>query len=399
MVLAPRDRVLDSSVLGSLRRTVVRPWNPGRIELLASISDALIRHPRLRRDPAAVALGFWLRRANLAALQRSWQASADSIRVATGMVFHVTPANVDTMFVYSWALSFLAGNANVVRLTSRLSPLMVELLDVIAAAFSQYLEASHGNWFVSFEHSDAVSERFSVHCDLRVIWGGDETVRRLRAVPLNPHASERCFASKRSFSVFNTAAYRALTKEQRIELAIRVAGDIQPFGQMACSSPHEIVWVGETSEGREAVALFQQSLDDAMVSREAGVDIGSAVRRLNSGFALAAAGVASSVVLGQASAGYEVARIENLFRDEPCGAGMLAHAFVGDLGAVSSRVASHHQTITHFGFERSVIETFAAEAGSAGADRIVPVGEALAFSAHWDGFDLWADFTRSVSIR
>ena len=36
-----------------------------------------------------------------------------------GLVFHVPPANVDTIFVYSWALSALAGNPNVVRISSR----------------------------------------------------------------------------------------------------------------------------------------------------------------------------------------------------------------------------------------------------------------------------------------
>ena len=44
---------------------------------------------------------------------------ADALRFPRGLVFHVPPANVDTIFVYSWALSALAGNSNVVRISSR----------------------------------------------------------------------------------------------------------------------------------------------------------------------------------------------------------------------------------------------------------------------------------------
>ncbi|MFC6804089.1 acyl-CoA reductase [Deinococcus caeni] len=36
-----------------------------------------------------------------------------------GLVFHVPPANVDTIFIYSWLMSVLAGNRNVIRLSSR----------------------------------------------------------------------------------------------------------------------------------------------------------------------------------------------------------------------------------------------------------------------------------------
>ena len=33
-----------------------------------------------------------------------------------------------------------------------------------------------------------------------------------------------------------------------------------------------------------------------------------------------------------------------------------------------------------------------------GIDRIVPIGQALQFSRHWDGYDLFAEFTRQVTI-
>ena len=46
-------------------------------------------------------------------------ARQDALVFPRGNVFHLPPANVDTIFVYSWAISALAGNHNVVRISSR----------------------------------------------------------------------------------------------------------------------------------------------------------------------------------------------------------------------------------------------------------------------------------------
>ena len=39
------------------------------------------------------------------------------------------------------------------------------------------------------------------------------------------------------------------------------------------------------------------------------------------------------------------------------------------------------------------------EAGARGLDRVVPIGEALAFDTVWDGFDLVDDMLRRVRVR
>ena len=38
-----------------------------------------------------------------------------------GKTFHIAPSNVDTIFVYSWLISMLMGNINVIRISSRIS--------------------------------------------------------------------------------------------------------------------------------------------------------------------------------------------------------------------------------------------------------------------------------------
>jgi hypothetical protein len=43
--------------------------------------------------------------------------------------------------------------------------------------------------------------------------------------------------------------------------------------------------------------------------------------------------------------------------------------------------------------------SFARSLNGSGIDRIVPIGQALAFGRFWDGYDLLAEFTRSTLIQ
>src|SRR5439155_417971 len=73
----------------------------------------------VRRFPELASLGFFLRRAEMNRALARLRGDAAGLRFPRGLVFHVPPANVATIFVYSWALSALAGNRNVVRISPR----------------------------------------------------------------------------------------------------------------------------------------------------------------------------------------------------------------------------------------------------------------------------------------
>ena len=381
-------------------RVVCAPFAPNRLAVLEALSQAIFRHARLRRDPGGAALAFWLRRANLLTLQAEFEARATGrLVLPAGRVFHVTPANVDTMGCYSWALSFLAGNANVVRLTTRLSPVLLDLIECLAAVFAEHPAATQGNYFVTYSHDDALTERFSRECDLRMIWGGDETVRRLRSIPLNSHAGERAFASKRSLSVIAAAAYLALDAAARTQLAQRMAADLAPFNQMACSSPHVLYWLGPAPAAREAQADFLPRVEAAMAERLGEPDLGLAARRLNAAFAAAADG---GVIRLEHRPHVTTVLAPPVARDdraEPCGGGFLVCVIGRDLRELANELGMRHQTVTHFGLEQAECEAFARQAGSNGVDRVVPIGRALDFQPVWDGYDLWSDLTRTVTLQ
>jgi hypothetical protein len=51
-----------------------------------------------------------------------------------------------------------------------------------------------------------------------------------------------------------------------------------------------------------------------------------------------------------------------------------------------------------YGVEMDELRAFVADLPFRSIDRIVPVGKALDFSVHWDGYYLFREFVRSVDF-
>jgi hypothetical protein len=69
------------------------------------------------------------------------------------------------------------------------------------------------------------------------------------------------------------------------------------------------------------------------------------------------------------------------------------------LSDVIAFVDESDQTLTHWGLEGEALRELAAGVGLRGLDRLVPIGEALAFDVVWDGFHLIDDVLRRVRVR
>jgi hypothetical protein len=82
-----------------------------------------------------------------------------------------------------------------------------------------------------------------------------------------------------------------------------------------------------------------------------------------------------------------------------CGGGLFRHLPIGQLSEVLGFVDEGDQTVTHWGLDRESLREFAAQAGSRGLDRLVPIGQALAFDVVWDGFHLIDDMLRRVRVQ
>lgn len=366
-------------------------------DFLAGFGRMLLAPALARRHPELGALGFFLRPGELArTLDRL---AGEHVRVPRGLVFHIPPANVDTVFVYSWALSALMGNRNVVRLSPRAGEVTGVLVETLRAALAGADPVVAGTQrMISYARSDEVTAALSAACDLRVIWGGDDTVTGIRRHPLAPHARDLTFPDRSSFSVVSAAAWLAAPPATRAATADGFVTDAYLFDQAACSSPRAVFWVGSAADYGRARPDFTRHLAEALARRGWDVDAAMAVEKRVATYGLAADGAASAIAFhGNALA--EVTLTSSAARPRRwLGAGTFAHARLDDLAELAGLVERRDQTMTHFGFAAADLRLLATALAGRGVDRMVPVGGALTFHRVWDGVDLPAEFTRLVTV-
>jgi hypothetical protein len=131
-------------------------FDPTILSFIQGLSACLLKDPQAKQLPELVALGFWLRSANIQSMMAKdlggISKDLGGISKALGTVMHFTPANVDTMFVYSWMCSLLMGNNNIVRVASAESQAKGVLLELLDRVMSQaeYIEIAKRNAFISY---------------------------------------------------------------------------------------------------------------------------------------------------------------------------------------------------------------------------------------------------------
>jgi hypothetical protein len=367
------------------------------VDFLAALGQRLGRPSVARRHPELGALGFFLRRT---AVLRAISGSAPppgTLRFPRGLVFQVAPSNVDVLFGYSWALSMLAGNRNVVRVSTRAGPVTTAMLDLLnETAADGHSTVAGVQRVITYEHDDAVTSALSAACDLRVVWGGDTAVDRLRRFPLGPAARDLTFPDRSSFAVISAAGWLSTSPTRRRHVAEGLSRDVFWFDQAACASPRAIYLIGTEWDARTARDQIADELE--AVGADRPLDTSMAIGNMVSAYSLAASGVAERVRFpGGVTTHVDLAATAIPPR-EWLGAGMFVWGRLGTLDDLVPILKRRDQTVTHFGFEELDLVAFARSCGGRSVDRIVPIGQALTFSTVWDGLDLMREYTRLTVV-
>lgn len=401
--LIPESRTAAlHTILDGLRTApVARPFAAERVDFVADLSRALAK--RGRGLPETQSLAFWMRRAELVRLASDFgaQGSDEVLLMPRGTVFHVPPANVDTLFVYSLVLSLLAGNRNIVRLSSRATDQSHVILNTLAEVLARHPEVAAGTVMVSYGHEDAITAAISDQCDTRIIWGGDGAVNAIRRVPLPVHATELTFPDRFSLAAIGAGAYAALAAADRNDLAEKFFNDAYWFDQLGCSSPRLLAWVGDggASAAEDLASDFHARVRAVIERKGYAVDTSAAIAKL---------GQSMRSIIDDDVVGYH--RYDNTLtvidvaefpdaRGEFCGAGLFFQLHLDSLEHLAPHVQRQDQTLSHFGLGPDELRVFAEQLCGRGIDRIVPMGQALAFDRVWDGYDILGELVRRVVVR
>lgn len=397
---AEPETVADSVLIARIESMTfggITPRSASAVRLLGALSQRLLEDPTSRDVPQYVALAYWLRPAalNRMVTELAQRDSAASVRVPRGIALHLPPTNVDTLFVYSWAMSVLAGNANVVRLADELSMEAQWLARTVSEVVSQEGEASR-QLFCHYPYGGEVEKLIAGYCDLRLIWGGDAKVDAVSRVPIRPDGLSIGFPDRKSIAAISSEAYEDADEIERNKLVKRFFNDVFWFDQMGCGSPRLLVWVGDPGD----LALdFYDRLTSEIFGRGYTVKAATAIDKFGLANALLADGVINNYVHFGAALDVGRAVDPRMALERTRGGGFLcdwvAHSIEDLLPVLTRRL----QTITYFGIASEELMQLAHCMSGRGGYRIVPVGEALQFDSVWDGVDLFQHMTRQIVVR
>ncbi|KPH09728.1 acyl-CoA reductase [Rhizobium acidisoli] len=384
--------------LNTLECKPLPPYSVQATEFLAALSKALLALPAARQYPDIAAFGYWCRAANLTKLAREF--GTQHPRLGRGLVLHIAPANVPVNFAFSFAFGLLAGNANIVRIPERDFPQVEVICDEIARLFAMptHSRLAAMNRLIKYPRSDGITGALSVHCQARMLWGGDATITHLRKLPAHPRSVDIAFADRYSFCLMQAEAVLGADGQAMTELVRGFFNDVFLLDQNACSSPHLVIWRGNHEQAGQAQNRFWSAMAAHLKQRYEIAPIHAVDKFVNL--------CRTANMLPQASGSI---RHDNLiYRVSLNGLptdieqhrgqyGFFYEYVTEDLGCFAEIVGERYQTLTCFGIDRDSLVRFIIDEGLTGIDRVVPVGKALDMGAIWDGYNLVQELSRIVS--
>lgn len=385
----------NENVLKNMRfNTAKISFSSEAICFFNELSKGLLTDKEARKYSDIVTLAFWLRRASLEKQKLRFEIADNiDIRLGRGIAFHIAPSNVAVNYAYSFAISLLMGNFNIVRLPSKAFA-QVEIINrMIKEILINFPDLEKYICFIKYGHDKKITDYLSVMCDVRIIWGGDLTISQIRESKLKPRAIEITFADRYSICVIDAQAFLDIRNQN--DVINKFYNDTYLFDQNACTSPRVIVWVGGRVE--EAQEKFWSLLNKKVLENYQC----SSIQIINKLVLFCITAAKLGDVKIRIDKNNMLMRVQILKLDEETMAyygnsGYFLEYVTDDIESIKNICSEKCQTISYIG--NSKMFTVLLNAGVRGIDRIVPVGRTSEFDFIWDGHVLVERLSRTIQI-
>ena len=370
------------------------PFDGTVVDFLNDVSKELMRNKATRDHSDIAAFAFWIRKASVKKLEERFASKDDALHLGRGIAFHVAPSNVPVIFAYSLAAGVLMGNSNIVRLPSKEFPQLGILLDAFNKVLERTPEMAPYILCVRYGRDKEINDLFSSAADVRVIWGGDQTIAELRKSPLPPRSGEITFADRYSLAVIDSDSYLAI--ENKVRIAEDFYNDTFFSDQNACTSPRIVVWTGDRIE--EAKKVFWDA-EHELAEKKYEFQPIQGVNKLIKSCLIAAAEPDVKVEEHRDNliVRVKVPEITEYLMDYRENSGYFYEYDCGNiLDLIPLCNDKRCQTIAYLGDKNVVLPLI--KAGVKGIDRVVPMGKTMDFDLIWDGCNLPALLSRTIML-
>lgn len=378
-----------AAILSEVRAKV--PFDDEIVDFLNDISKELMGDRSAKAYSDVVTLGFWIRKGSILKLKERFEKN-DGMHLGKGVAFHIAPSNVPVNFAYSFVAGLLCGNANIVRVPSKEFPQVGIICNAINKVLDKH-EAMKGYVLcVRYDRDKEINDFFSSVADVRVVWGGDQTIAELRKSPLPPRSGEITFADRYSLAVIDSGSYLSIDNKSKV--AEDFYNDTFFSDQNACTSPRLIVWTGNKIE--EAKKLFWEE-EHKLVEKKYTFQAIQGVNKLTQSYLIAVAepGVKVENHSDNLIIRVSIPQITDYLMNFRDNSGYFYEYDCKDIMNLTPLCNDKRcQTIGYIGDNQVIMPLI--QSGIKGIDRIVPIGKTMDFDLIWDGYNLPSLMTRTV---
>ncbi len=364
-------------------------------DLLSKIESTIRKDREARLYPDVISVGYWCRKANIQ--KKKEEFSDGTLRIGRGLAFHITPGNIPVNFFFSFLFALLGGNANIVRVPSKDFPQIRILLRILKECLVEFPEIEKRVAFVKYDRSDEITGEFSKIADVRVIWGGDRTVAKVREMPSKPRCIDIAFADRFSVAVIDSKSVCTAEPNVIERLVTGFYNDTYLMDQNACSSPRLIFWTGNNEEGKERFWLSLYEKAKKSYNLQASVAVDKYTRLCQD--LMDRDDIAKQKSFGNL---LNIISLKGAPEDTKSCEGFGGYFYqtdINDFSEISKVCDERLQTITYFGIDPKELAQDIIKNNCLGCDRIVPIGQAMDIDLMWDGFDLIRTMSRKIDIR
>ena len=321
-------------------------------------------------------------------------------RLGRGLVFHIAPSNVPLNFGYTFIFGLLSGNANIIKIPSKYFPQNEILIYLINHLFKKekYQELKKTNAFLQYPQKNSITKYLSSACDVRIIWGGDSTIEKIRSFPIPVRSMDLSFADRVSVCLIDSDQLKIQNESSLDRLIKSFFNDTFIMDQNACSSPKLILWRGKSKNVRIKNRFWKKLSDftknkielDFFIANRKYLKFCETILQLK------------NIIKFQSYDNF-ISRLslESLPKDIDKYFGNSGFFFeydIKNLNDINHILNPKYQTMTYFGVEKETIVSFIEKLNVNAFDRVVPLGSALEIELTWDGYDMIRSLTRQVTI-
>jgi len=375
-----------------------KPFNDLAVDFMIDFSNGLKKEKGVNNFPNLIYLMFWCNKKRINDLKNNH--SSEQLRLGRGLIFHITPSNVPTNFIYSFFFGLLSGNSNIVRLPSKNFPEKKIILSLINKLFKnkKYINLKDSNLFLNYEKDEGeYTKNISSICDGRIIWGGNETINQIRKFWIPERAVELTFADRYSISIIDLNSLKKKKDKELQQVVKNFFYDSYMMNQSACNSPHFVFWIGK--KNNKLQNKFWSLLSN-FVNKKFYLDKKSAVDKYSN--------LIENIFIQKnfedlkmyknnlyvVSPNKNLEKIENIRGIN----GTFFQKNISKISNLKNFITKKCQTVTYLGLEKKELKKFLTENNLLGIDRMVPIGKGLEIDTVWDGYDIINNLSRIITL-